>query len=102
MQNSNIELYYSVEIITEIIKNMNNVISKIQIVKDKINKLSEFDTWNSINAEYFKSKCDYTLNGFISECSRANELIRSLMKNLEEYEALDKKNIESLYGNMSL
>lgn len=102
MQSVNVELYYSIEIITEIIKKMNNVIRKIQIVKDNINKLSEFDIWNSTNSEYFKNKCNYVLNEFTLECSRANELIRLLMKILKEYNVLDKNIIEALYGNMSL
>ena len=102
MENFKIESNYSTEIMLEIIKYVNDVSKRIQIIKDKILFMTENEIWTGSNAEYLKNKCDYMLKKYFTECKNTSDIIRNLLKNLEEYEVLDKKVTDSLYGSMKL
>ena len=104
MNNTNLKVntHYSLEVLKEIIKYMNDTVFEIEIIQNEIKNLEKNNVWVSKSSSAFSSKCGFIMKDFLNECESTNNLIRNMIKQINTYEQIDKNVLESLYGNMKI
>ena len=104
MNDSNLKVnsHYTLELLKEIIKYMNNTVSEIGVIQKELEDLGKNDIWVSKSSSIFSSKCSFIMKDFLQECESTNDLIRNMIKQINVYEQIDKNVLEYLYGNMKI
>lgn len=79
----------SLEIMTDIVRKVNNLNMTTKNLQEQLNNITENNTWVCENAEIFKNKSLDTLKKFNFTCQDMYKDVLSLISNIEKYEQVE-------------